>query len=128
MEKEERKKEREKEQEAPFKSTVFGANNFYTDKATFGGDFNMPSKKLLTSRAGLVHDRAFFPSSPAKVGGTIGAYPEYKPNPSDFPSKKEAVEREPWRTTSRPKTVHTPSIAANIKNLRQEYFSPRNYR
>jgi hypothetical protein len=76
----------------------------------------------------MSHDEPFYPSNPAKKGynKTIDKFPPYKEDPIKIATRKKKEEGEDerkWRTTYKKKTVPTPSVTTNYRNLKSEFPS-----
>ncbi len=128
------KKEREdhlqKLQEKPFSQRVKGKETFGTVKEVFGEDRVYPQKKPAEKREPLMtHEQPFKPSNPPKKGynKTIEKFPPYKEDPLKSVVRKKtpegAEERAKWKPTHIKKTVPTPSVTTNYKNLKAEFPS-----
>lgn len=75
----------------------------------------------------MTHDIPFKPSHPPKRGynKTLDKFPEYKEDPLKFPERKAEAENEKgkWKPTHNKKSIITPSITTNFKNLKAEFPS-----
>lgn len=74
----------------------------------------------------MSHDFPFKPSNPPKKGynKTINKFPDYKEDPMKAVQRKHKQEGEDdriWRPNYYKKTVPTPSITTNYKNLKTEF-------
>jgi len=124
----EREEHKKKLQEAPFRSTSYGGNNFSTIKQQFGKDGQClqpgPLKEVVNKSK--MHEAPFRPANPSKKGynKTISKFPEYKEDPirqavrkiEDPGNKKEAFRPNNTAFNVRP----SPSISLNRANLRNE--------
>jgi hypothetical protein len=78
----------------------------------------------------MTHDDPFYPSHPPKKGynKTIDKFPPYKEDPMKQVTRKKAApegaeERPNFRPTYKEKTVPTPSVTTNYRNLKSEFPS-----
>lgn len=77
----------------------------------------------------MKHDEPFFPANPPKRGynKTIGRFPEYKEDPMKVVTRKKTKEEDAderkWRTSYKKKSVPTPSVTTNYRNLKSEFPS-----
>ena len=76
----------------------------------------------------MSHDRPFFPPNPSKRGynKTISRFPEYKPDPLPEVKrgeKKDGDDEKKWKTSYKKKSVPTPSVTTNYRNLKSEFPS-----
>lgn len=76
----------------------------------------------------MTHDVPFKPSHPPKKGynKTIDKFPEYKEDPLKIAVRKKEEEKEEkgkWKTTYKERTVPTPSVTTNYRNLKSEFPS-----
>ena len=74
----------------------------------------------------MTHDIPFKPSNPPKRGynKTLDKFPEYKEDPLRVVTRrKESVDdnKARWKPTHNQKTVPTPSVATQYKNLKSEF-------
>lgn len=131
LEREEMKHHHSKLQEKPFSNKVKPRETFSNIKEAYGEDREYPQRKYNDKRKPLMtHDVPFKPSNPPKKGynGTIDKFPEYKEDPlkqavRKKEENKDKDDRGKWRTTHKKKTVPTPSITTNYRNLKSEFPS-----
>ena len=74
----------------------------------------------------MTHEAPFKPANPAKSGhhATIDKFPEYKEDPMKFAlRKKEDESKGMWKPSHSGKTIPTPSVTTNYKNLKSEFPS-----
>ena len=77
----------------------------------------------------MQHDEPFYPSHPPKRGynKTIDKFPPYVPDPMRVVTRNKSAEKDDdrgkWRTTYKKKTVPTPSVTTNFRNLKSEFPS-----
>ncbi len=116
-------------QDKPFSQKVKGKETFSTIKEAYGEDRVYPQRKTPEKRAPLMeHDYPFKPSHPPKKGynNTLDKFPEYKEDPLKFVTRKKHVEGEDerkWKTSHKKKSVPTPSVVTNYRNLKSEFPS-----
>ena len=124
----ERIEHEKKVQEKPFSQRIRGIATFASVKEAFGEDRVYPKKKPNEKHKPLMsHDAPFKPSNPPKTGynKTIDKFPEYKPDPMKFAVRNKSAEagedRGKWKPSHDKKTVPTPSVTTNYKNLKSEF-------
>lgn len=75
----------------------------------------------------MTHDVPFKPSNPPKKGynKTLDKFPEYKEDPLKFAARKkeEDESKGKWKPSHSGKTIPTPSVTTNYKNLKSEFPS-----
>jgi len=76
----------------------------------------------------MSHDYPFKPSNPPKKGynKTLDKFPEYKEDPMKFVVRKkdiEGSEEKIWKTSHKKKTIPSPSVVTNYRNLKSEFPS-----
>jgi len=77
----------------------------------------------------MTHDVPFKPSNPPKKGynKTLDKFPPYVVDPLRVVTRKktpeEAEERGRWKPTHNKKTIPTPSVTTNYRNLKSEFPS-----
>ena len=79
----------------------------------------------------MTHDAPFYPSHPPKRGynKTIAEFPRYKEDPPIQVKRKKSAEAEKteekpnFKPTHRKKTIPTPSVTTNFRNLKTEFPS-----
>lgn len=102
---------------------------FATIREAYGEDRNYPQRSAEKKREPLMqHDVPFKPSNPPKRGHnkTIAKFPEYKEDPLKEVTRKQKQEGEDerkWKPSHNKKTVPTPSVSGNYKNLKTEFPS-----
>ena len=124
----ERKDHHQKMQDKPFSQKVKGKETFATIKEAYGEDKEYPARKPAPARDPLMtHDIPFKPSNPPKLGynKTLDKFPAYIEDPLKFAQRKKEGEGEvgKWKPTHNTKTVVTPSVTTNFKNLKTEFPS-----
>jgi len=116
-------------QEKPFSQKVRGRETFSNNHEAYGYDGPLPKEKVPEKRKPLTtHDVPFKPANPAKKGynRTIDKFPEYKEDPLRVVKRKqpaEDAEKGKWKSTHRVKTMPTPSVTTNYRNLKSEFPS-----
>ena len=118
---EEYKKHKSKMGDRVFVPPNTGNRPFFDDRLTYG---EVPMKKKMTkssTQASFKQPAPFVPSSGFNKWGTIGPYLEHMPDPFISPTRKPPSEAVPWRHTTNKRTIPTPSVISNPKNLRSEY-------
>ncbi|OMJ86816.1 hypothetical protein SteCoe_11589 [Stentor coeruleus] len=106
--------------DGPFKKMDHGNKTFNADITIYGGDPNITLKPKRSISANHVkHDLPFKATNVSN--GSIGAYPEYIPNPLPVVKKKSPSEQVSWKVTTRNRSAPSTSITSNTKNLRSEY-------
>ena len=117
------------QQDKPFSQKVKGVEAFNSIKEVFGEDRPYPAKKApAPEKPPMTHDIAFKPSNPPRKGynKTLDKFPEYKEDPLRFPERKKEGEDDGkgrWKPTYYKKTVPSPSVTTNFKNLKTEFPS-----
>ena len=101
---------------------------FATVKEAYGEDIPIPAKQPPKKREPLMsHDVPFKPSNPPKRGynKTLDKFPEYKEDPLRVVQRKKEADEEKarWKTTYNKKTIPTPSVTTNYRNLKSEFPS-----
>jgi hypothetical protein len=76
----------------------------------------------------MTQDVPFKPSNPPKKGynKTLDKFPAYKEDPMRVITRKKTADNEDkgrWRPTHNKKTVPTPSVTTQYKNLKSEFPS-----
>lgn len=76
----------------------------------------------------MTHDAPFRPANPSKKGynKTIDKFPAYKEDPMRVVTRKAKDEKEDrglWKPTHNKKTIPTPSVTTQFKNLKSEFPS-----
>ena len=130
---EEWKKSKAKMQEKIFNPMSHGDKPFFDDKKTYEIDKNLKQRPQTSKEAPALHEHAFKPSNPPRVGynKTINPFPKYselgpKPRSATFCKKPEEgkEEKKKWRETHNNNiSRHDPSIVTNFKNLKSEFKS-----
>lgn len=124
---------KKKMQEKPFSQRIKPVDTFVNVQDTFGEEgIVFPKKKPPQKiKPQVEHPGPFKPSNPPKSGvydKTLAKFPEYlddvkakeDPNFGKPPQKKTKVddERAAWKPNTFKKTVPSPSVATNLKNIR----------
>ena len=128
LERKEREEYHAKLQEKPFSNMVKKKETFATVKEAYGEDIPIPAKQPPKKREPLMsHDVPFKPSNPPKRGynKTLDKFPEYKEDPLRVVQRKKEADEEKarWKTTYNKKTIPTPSVTTNYRNLKSEFPS-----
>ena len=96
----------------------------------YGEDIPIPPKAEKKKEVhGYVHDKPFFPANPNQrfsVHKTIAKFPEYKEDPPKEISKRQPDDPDApkkFKPTHSGKTVPSPSVAVNIRNLKSSFPS-----
>ena len=120
-------------QEKPWSQMVKQKDTFNPVKEVFGTDVppvkEEPVVKVETTPHEPLHDKPFKPSNPAKKGynKTLDKFPEFKPDPMTFITRKKPVEGEEVKPNFRPshnvKTMSSIPVATNYRNLKTEFPS-----
>lgn len=127
LEKEEHEESKKKMQEQPFSQRIKHTETFATIKEAYGeeGLTFKPKKPPAKPKPQVTHDQPFKPSNPPKKGAvdkSLGKFPEYiddKESGKRKPRKvKKDDERPAWKPNYSKRTVPSPSVATNMKNIR----------
>jgi hypothetical protein len=108
---------------------VKGKETFNSVKDTFGEDRVYVARKPEEKRAPLMqHDHPFKPSNPPKRGynKTLDKFPAYKEDPLKVVTRKktpEGSDERKWKPSHNKKTMPTPSVTTQYKNLKTEFPS-----
>jgi hypothetical protein len=121
----EHKESQKKMQEKPFSQRIKQTGAFNSIEEAYGEEgLTFKAKKPPAKDLPQVeHDKPFKPSNPAKKGvleKTLAGFPEYieeKPEPKKRQPKKDD-ERPSWKPNTFKKTIPSPSVACNMKNIR----------
>ena len=125
----ERLEHEKKLQEKPFSQRIKEKETFGTIKETFGEDRVYPQRKAPPKPVPpMTHDAPFKPSNPPRKGynKTIDKFPPYKEDPLKFAVRNKSAEhddRAKWKPSHNKKTIPTPSVTTNYKNLKSEFPS-----
>lgn len=124
---------KKKMQEKPFSQRIKPMDTFNNIQDTFGEEgMVFPKKKpQRVAKPQVEHDKPFKPSNPPKKGvidKTLAKFPDYlddvkaKEDPNFGKPKQKIVkkddERAAWKPNTFKKTVPSPSVATNLKNIR----------
>lgn len=124
---------KKKMQEKPFSQRIKPVETFVNVQETYGEEgMVFPKKKPpQKTKPQVEHPAPFKPSNPPKLGvtdKTLGKFPEYlddvkakeDPNFGKPPQKKPKAEdeRAAWKPNTFKRTVPSPSVATNLKNIR----------
>ena len=102
---------------------------FNQDQKVFGEDPLIPPKvEKKFEEHTFAHDRPFFPANPNQrfsIHKTIAKFPVYKEDPPKEITKRPEDPDAPkkFKPTHTVKTVPTPSVAVNIRNLKASFPS-----
>lgn len=117
-----------KVQDKAFSQKVKGRETFSTIKEAYGEDKEYPARKAPDPRKPLMtHDAPFKPSNPPKRGynKTLDKFPPYVEDPLKFAARKKEEDegKGKWKPSHAGKTIPTPSVTTNFKNLKSEFPS-----
>lgn len=119
------KESKKKMQEKPFSQRIKPVATFGKIEEVFGeeGLTFKPKKPPAKPKPQVDHDKPFKPSNPPKKGvadKTLAKFPDYieeNPEPKKRKPKNED-EKASWKPNTFKKTVPSPSVATNLKNIR----------
>lgn len=125
--KKELEESKKKMQEKPFSQRIKPQSTFANVEQTYGeeGMTFKPKKPPAKAKPQVDHDKPFRPSNPPKKGlvdKSIAPFPEYVEDNKGKPKPKRQVkkddERPAWKPNYSKKTIPSPSVATNMKNIR----------